>query len=330
MAKTRLAILGFEHIHAHHYLQCLKSMPDVEVVGIAEPDPRSLHGSIDVIGGIPCQNDYQALLRPALVDGVLICSANVRHKQMVMDAARARIPILCEKPLATKIADAREMLAMVEAYGTPLGLCFPCRFSEPLQQARQWIEQKSLGEIIAVKATNHGTMPGGWFVDPALSGGGAIMDHTVHVVDALRWIFGQEFVRVYAQAATRLHPIAVEDVALLSLEMSHGVFVTLDASWSRPARSFPIWGDVHLSIIGTRGVFDLDLFPWTISHFSESSARLLAVSHDGDLNQRLLRHFIESIRKGTPVSPDGTDGLRALEVVEGAYESVRSGKAVFL
>jgi predicted dehydrogenase len=328
--NTRLAIVGFEHVHAPHYLSCLQSMPDVSVVAISEADTRKVAEYAEQIGAIPCVTDYTELLQSNSVDGVILCSANSRHKQMVIDIARAGISILCEKPLATKTVDAREMLAIAEAHGTKLGICFPCRFSESLQQGKHLIESGGLGQIVAVKATNHGTMPGDWFADPTLSGGGAIMDHTVHVVDALRWMFEQEFVRVYAQAATRLHTLSVEDVAVLNLEMSNGLFVTLDCSWSRPSLSFPIWGDVRIAVVGTSGILNLDLFPWTLSHYSEQAAKHVVISHDGDLNPRMLQNFVHSIQNGQPISPNGLDGLRALEVVEAAYGSVATGNVVLL
>jgi predicted dehydrogenase len=214
---------------------------------------------------------------------------------VVLDFARAKIPILCEKPIATKCSDAREMLAICEANDVPLGICFPVRFSEPLRQAKRLVEQGGLGQVVAVKATNHGTMPGDWFVDPQLSGGGAVMDHTVHVVDALRWLFDAEFTQVFAHAANRLHPIPVEDVGLLTLEMSNEVFVTLDTSWSRPNRSFPIWGDVTIEIVRNARGTQLDLFPWTLNYYSESAGKHLADARDGDLTLRMLENFVGMI-----------------------------------
>ena len=295
---------------------------------MAESDQRrvSAHGS--QLEGLNVVSDYHQLLRPGVVDGVLICSANNHHKQMVLDFARAKIPVLCEKPIATKCVDAREMLAICEAHDVPLGICFPVRFSEPLRQAKRLIEQGGLGHVVAVKATNHGTMPGDWFVDPQLSGGGAVMDHTVHVVDALRWLFEAEFTQVFAHAAHRLHPIPVEDVGLLTLEMSHEVFVTLDTSWSRPNRSFPIWGDVTIEIIGTHGVISLDLFPWTLNYYSEPAGKHLADARDGDLSLRMLENFVGMIEGRAKLSATGLDGLRALEVVEAAYRSIATQRVV--
>jgi predicted dehydrogenase len=327
---TRLAIVSLEHVHAGHYLPCLRNLPGIEVVAVVESDQQRVSSHASLLEGLTVVSDYHQLLRPGTIDGALICSANSRHKQMVLDFARAKIPILCEKPIATKCADAREMLAICEANEVPLGICFPVRFSEPLRQAKRLVDQGSLGQIAAVKATNHGTMPGDWFVDPQLSGGGAVMDHTVHVVDALRWLFEAEFTQVFAHAAHRLHPIPVEDVGLLTLEMSNEVFVTLDTSWSRPNRSFPIWGDVAIEIIGTRGVISLDLFPWTLDYYSESAGKHLADARDGDLSLRMLENFVGMIEGRTKLSATGLDGLRALEVVEAAYRSIATKQVVAL
>ncbi len=326
----RLAIISFEHVHAPQYLQCLGAMKSVELVAVAEPDTTRLTPHSQLLTGVQQVGDYRELLSSQSLDGVIVCAANSRHKTIVLDCARSRIPVLCEKPIATKASEAREMLAVCQAHGVPLGICFPVRFSEPLHQAKRVIMEGGLGEVVAVKATNQGMMPGDWFVDPQLAGGGAIMDHTVHVVDALRWMFDAEFTRVYAHAATRLHNIQTEDVGLLSLEMSNGVFASLDTSWSRPGKSYPIWGNVNLTIVGTSGVLDLEVVPWTLQHYSEGAERYLVESRDGDLNLRLLENFVSAVQGKVELSATGVDGLRALEVVEAAYKSIATGRMVAL
>jgi predicted dehydrogenase len=326
----KLLILGLEHVHARHYLERLKQMADVRVVAVAEGDSHRLQALSECLQTTPAFADYQKMLSEVSADGAIVCSANAKHKDMVKACARAGIPILCEKPIATKTADAREMLAICEAHEVPLGVCFPARFSEALGQAKHLIGLGAIGTVLAVKATNQGTMPGGWFVDPELAGGGAIMDHTVHVVDALRWLFKAEFTQVFGHASNQLYNLQVEDTGLLSLEMSNEVIVTLDTSWSRPNRSYPIWGNVSLTIVGTQGVLNLELFPWTLNHYSEEAGRHLVISRDGDLSGLLLGNFIDALGSGTAVAPDGVDGLRALEVVEAAYQSVSSGKVVAL
>jgi predicted dehydrogenase len=151
-----------------------------------------------------------------------------------------------------------------------------------------------------------------------------VTDHTVHVVDALRWFLGVEFTQVMARAATRLYDIPVEDVGLLSLEMNNQAFVTLDTSWSRPNKSFPIWGDVHLTLVGSKGVMELELFPWTLNYYSESVGKHLALARDGDLNGKMIRNFVAAIQGKETIAASGMDGVRALEVVEAAYRSIAS------
>lgn len=328
--NTRLAVVSFEHVHAPHYVECLKKMQGVDLVAVVEPDASRLSAHAGLLKDIAQLANYHDLLDSDGVDGVIVCSANSRHKQIVADFGRKGVPVLCEKPIATCSEDAREMLAICQAHGSLLGICFPVRFSEPLHQAKRIIQQGSLGQIVAVKASNHGMMPGDWFVDPKLAGGGAVMDHTVHVVDALRWLFEAEFTRVFAHAARRLHDIAVEDVGLLTLEMSNEVFVTLDTSWSRPNQSFPIWGDVNIDIVGTEGVLSLELIPWTISHYSEPVGKHLVEARDGNLNECLLGNFVKAIQGTAEISAPGVDGLRALEVVESAYKSIATQKVVAL
>ena len=127
----------------------------------------------------------------------------------------------------------------------------------------------AIGTPLMVKATNPGRMPPGWFSDPALAGGGATMDHTVHVADMLRWIFEREIVSVYAEIDARIHPgLPTDDIGLLLLDLDGGLSASLDASWSR-AKTWPTWGGVTMEVIGTNGVLALDAFNQNVQLFDD-------------------------------------------------------------
>src|SRR5690606_13113069 len=128
---------------------------------------------------------------------------------------------------------------------------------------RDAVRGGAVGKPLVVAARNPGTCPHSWFVDPALSGGGAVMDHTVHVVDVLRWMFDAEVTEVYAEMDTRSYDIPVDDTGLLMMKMSNGLSVSLDTSWSRPD-SWPTWGGVEIEVIGEEGVLSLDAFADTL------------------------------------------------------------------
>ena len=113
----------------------------------------------------------------------------------------------------------------------------------------------SLGRVLAVNGANRGSIPGGWFLDPEISGGGAVMDHTVHVADLLRWMLDIEVKSVYAEVGSFFGAEGTEDAAILTLELeggpvADGAFATIDPSWSR-GEGYPVRADVRLRISGT-------------------------------------------------------------------------------
>jgi predicted dehydrogenase len=192
---------------------------------------------------------------------------------------------------------------------------------------RDAVRSGTVGAPLAVVARNPGTCPMGWFVDPDLAGGGAVMDHTVHVVDVLRWMFDAEVTQVYAEMSTRIHDIPVDDTGLLMLKLSNGVPVSLDTSWSRPA-SWPTWGGVTIEVIGEEGVLSLDAYAdhLDVAEVRNGTYTWRPVESIGDAE--MVRGFVNAIRNDTPTEPSGVDGLRAVEVTLAAYESFRQGAPV--
>ena len=155
------------------------------------------------------------------------------------------------------------------------------------------------------------------------------MDHTVHVVDLMRWIMRAEATRVYAVTGRLNNELEVEDCGLLTIEFDNGVFATLDCSWSRNP-TYPTWGDVTLEIVGTDGILTVDAFNQKTELYSNTEGYKYRPWGDS-MDVALIQDFIQSIRLGlsTP-SITGEDGLRAVEVALAAYESARNGEVVAL
>jgi UDP-N-acetylglucosamine 3-dehydrogenase len=230
---------------------------------------------------------------------------------------------------AGRLSTGKEMIQACKAAGVTLATAFPVRHALPVVRAKQLVDEGKVGKVLAVKATNHGRMPGGWFIEHDLSGGGAIIDHTVHVADLLRWILEDEFKSVYAEIDTRFYDFDIDDCGTLALEMEKGVFATLDPSWSRP-RAYPTWGDVTMEIVGTRGVLSVDVFAQYLVEASNSQGTVLYRGWGDSADLALVADFVSAVREGRRPAADGVDGLRALEVALGAYESARLGEAVTL
>lgn len=325
----RIGMCSHAHPHANSYLSCLQGMADIEVAGVWDEDSERLHRLAQAFGIAPF-TDLDTLLECTL-DAVVICSANAHHRQHVEAAAGRVAHILCEKPIATTAEDARAMIDMCRATGTRLQIAFPVRFAPAVREAKRLLEEEHLGRVYSAACTNHGSMPGRWFVDAVQAGGGAVIDHTVHVIDLLRWFWQTEVTEVYAEIGwSLLHPdLGIDDTGLLSFQLANGVYGTLDTSWSRPPGHYT-WGNVTMELVGAEGVLSVDAFRQHLTLTPTALGRTVWQPWGESPDQGLLDDFIDMIRTDRAPSISGEDGLQALQVALAAYESARTGLPVSL
>ncbi len=315
----RFGMMSFAHMHAGSYAQSILANAETEMVGIADHDParaREMASRLETRAFA----SYEALLAEPGLDAVVICSENSRHRELTEMAAAAGKHVLCEKPLATSVADGEAMIAACRAAGVQLMTAFPCRYSPVMQRLKAALDSGEAGKIVAIRGTNRGRNPGGWFTDRALSGGGATMDHTVHVTDLMRWMLQDEVREVYAEVSNGIGHQEFDDVGFLSLTFEQGVFGTLDASWSRP-KSFPTWGDVTLEVLTVRGTLSMDMFSQNLTLYSDRTQSVSWLNWGGNMDGGLVAAFASALASGSPAPITGEDGLRALEVALAAYRS---------
>mgnify|MGYP001392054074 CR=1 FL=1 len=324
---VRLGMLSMAHLHGWSYADSMAHMPGVELVGIYHENAEQGEQYAKQFGTRYFASESELLDQ---VDGVVIASTNRRHEELALAAVKKGKAVLCEKPLSVNAESGARMVRAAQEAGVPLYTAFPCRFIPSVERARQMVRSGRIGRVLAINGTNHGMMPGGWFTDPKESGGGSLIDHTVHVADLIRWFLDAEFAEVYAEYDRRIHDIPVEDCAILTMEIEGGVFATLDSSWSRP-RSFPFWGDVTMGIQGTAGVIRLDAFDETMTFYSDQRMRPSWQFFGENADYRMIAEFARVIREGGPTQlATGLDGLRAAEVAFAAYEAGRRHEPVRL
>lgn len=314
----KIGIMSFAHMHAFSYAEGLKKLPNVKLVGIFDDDAK--RGQEVSATFETTYYEDQAEFLAQEMDAVIICSENNRHKEMVLSAAKAKKHILCEKPIATNVEDAKEMIQVCEDEGVTLQIAYPVRFSSPIQELKEMIDKGELGDIVAFRTTNRGQNPGGWFIDEEQSGGGAVLDHTVHMVDIMRWYLGEEITEVSAIIDSYFHDIDIDDAGILTFKFENGVIASHDASWSK-FTEYPTWGDAAIEVIGTEKTVKADAFGEYFRVFGTGSKSLEHVIYGSDMDFGLIRDFIDCIETGRKPSITGYDGLKSLEVSLAAYES---------
>lgn len=333
----RLAIMSFAHLHAEAYIRNLRAVPNVDVIGFADDDAaRGRHFAEQY--GLHLFDSYDALLAES-PDGVIITSENANHHALTEMAANAGAHVLSEKPLATLLDDARAMIDVCEKAGVQLMTAFPMRFSTPAIEVKKVLEAGNLGHIYGANTTNQGKLPRyhtqyprDWFTDKKLAGGGAAVDHTVHLADLLRWYLGCEVVEIFAEL-TRIpyadENVEVETGGLVMLTFENGTFVSIDCTWSKPP-NYPTWGGLTMEIVGENGLVTMDPFRQVMTVYSHAVECPLWAYWGSDANQAMINEFIAAIRENRQPAVTGYDGYKAVEIALAVYRSAESGQPVKL
>jgi predicted dehydrogenase len=326
---TRVGVVGLAHVHAAGYADVLAALDGVEFVGASEPD-ASLRSRWADESGLPAFPEHGALI-DAGIDAAIISTATNEHRPVVEQLAGRGIHVLCEKPLATTREDAQAIVRACDVAGVLLMTAFPMRFSLPLIEGAAWINEDRIGSVLAFTGTNNGCIPtdhAAWFADPVAAGGGAVMDHTVHLVDIMRWWLRSEPTEIFAETNQVLHPGAeVETGGILTVTFDNGVIATIDCSWSRPT-GYPTWGGLSIEAVGTDGVFAVDPFAERLEMWTRGNATW--VDWGADSNLAMIDHFIGAVQGEHRLLVTGVDGLRATEAALAAYRSAEIGQPVRL
>ena len=329
---VHVAIVGCAHWpHAWSYARALSSSGSARLVAVHDEDPTLGHSVADDFGA-PWTDDLPGLLSSGEVEAVVVCSPTARHRHDVEQAAAAGCHVLSEKPLATTAEDARVMLEACRQAGVRLHVAFVSRFLPHVRTAKTAIEAGRLGEVIGIRAGNRGRPPlppqyPAWITRESESGGGALIDHSVHLTDLVRHLTGREVRSVAAETGRLLWDIEVEDCALLSVVLDSGAVASLDPSWSVPANN-PWDYDFFLHLVGTAGSVDLDDLSESVQVVGPrvgDGLRLAGFADDPDA--AMVDAFCASVRERRTVAPlaTGEDGLRALEVALAGYVSAGDG-----
>lgn len=335
-APVRVGLMSFAHVHAARYATLLKNWPGVELL-VADPDADGAPAG-EIRGallaeqlGVALVDSYDELFAWG-PDAVVVCGETSRHRKLIEQAAANGAHVLCEKPLATNLADARAIIDVCAAAGVQLMTAYPVRFHPAFAELRASVRSGLLGRVLVATGTNNGQVPTNsrrWFADEKLAGGGALMDHTVHVADLLDDLLESPAVEVYAQVNRIIHAdtVQVETGGLVVVTYRDGTVASIDCSWSAPA-SYPAWGGLTLAVEGESGSALFDAFADRLDVFDDSVGRLSWLDYGPDLDALMLAEFLRCIRTGEPCHPDGEVGYRTLEIVRCAYGSVRTGAPV--
>ncbi|BCH35646.1 dehydrogenase [Mesorhizobium sp. L-8-10] len=335
----RIAILGVAHYHANFWTRAIQQSPDAEIAGIWDGD-NAKAAEFAARYGVAAWYDLPDLI--AKCDAVAVCSATSEHVGLVRAAAAQGRPVLCEKPLGKSLGDCDEIAAIVAEAGIPFMQSFPKRLDPINHEIATLLREGAIGQVTLCRI-RHGHSHGfsadfraGWFVDPALSGGGTLLDEGVHAADFLCWMFGMPET-AFATVSSSTFGLRVEDTAAAIFRYAGGLIAEVTTSWAFAA------ADASIEIYGTEGSIVLGGVD-IASRPTRESAFLRVFRKDGDsgawtasptvphfktgvFHEHVAWAFIKALKNGGPMPVTIEDGHRAFALIDAAYRSVKSGRA---
>ncbi|MFQ3535839.1 MAG: Gfo/Idh/MocA family oxidoreductase [Aggregatilineales bacterium] len=350
--------LGIGKAHAKGYLRS----PHTQLVALCDTDAERLSARAADYHIPPelCFTDYRAMLDQAQLDVVSICLPNALHAEASIAALQAGAHVLCEKPLATTLEEALSMQRAAEAAQRHLMIAYNHRYRADVAWIRQMLSENKLGKVYNVYAwwRREAGIPGsGWFSQAPLSGGGALIDIGVHMLDLALWLldfprvetvsgqvgthFGKRGVKISSSALWKRSVSAeafnVDDGAFGFLRCEGDLTVHLHASWAE--HRAPREDIIHLELNGTEGTAVLHVVNYvqegTVQFYTELAGQPVVIApslRDGGIHghEALIVESMAALVSGAPLPVDVRHGVIGVQVVEALYRSSRTRREVAL
>jgi predicted dehydrogenase len=351
-APLRVAIigLGMGTSHAQGYLQ----VPEAQLVAVADADPKRLERIIEPngketyvtkLGRENCFTDYKEMLKSAKPDLVSVALPNFLHAPVSIDCLKSGAHVLCEKPMAMTVVQAKQMIAVSKKVRRKLGINLSYRFTPQGRALKDLADKGFLGTPYhaSTRWTRRDGFPGfgSWFGIKSRSGGGPLIDLGVHRIDLAMWLMGcpepatvsgmTHDLIAQEKAKALKKEYDCEDLAAGFIRFKNGASMTLEISWGGHQAEAE---KMNTTVMGTKG---------TLVHRNEGGGYNFVGEYFYQLNGNKLNgtvaaanpsirssygEMVRAILNDTKPIADAEDGLRIQRVLNGLYQSAATGREV--
>ena len=328
---TGWGLIGVSNIARQYMINAINAHADAEVIGVvsSSPDRAAAYAREQKLA-----KHYETLddlLSDPEISCVYISTTNEQHHDQAIAAAHAGKHVLCEKPLALSLADARQMVGACHEAGVVRATNHHLRNAGLHRRMRDLVADGSIGDVLAVRVFHAVYLPEqlqGWRVDNPNAGGGVVLDITVHDADTVRFVLDDDPVEVTAMTASHgMGKRGLADTVMGVMRMKSGALVQFHDAFT--IKHVPTGFEVH----GTEGsliarncmtqnpVGDLVLR-------RGNDERAIDDFERSDLYARSVRNFMAAVKGTGQPSATAVDGLWSLATALAAAESARTGKVI--
>jgi predicted dehydrogenase len=316
--RLRFGLVGAGGI-AQSYAQAFQRCESSRLVAVADVREEAARALAE---GLGCQSydSYQAMARRTKLDAVVVCTPPVTHADICQYFLDHQMHVLCEKPFTLDVKSARTLVETAARSGLTLTMGSKFRYVDDVIRAKSIVTSGILGEIILFENafTARVDMSSRWNANPAVSGGGVLIDNGAHSVDLMRYFLGP-LADVQVVEGKRVQGLTVEDTVRIFVRSQSGVMGSIDLSWSINKEL-----DSYINIYGSHGTIQVG---WKESRYHQSSSRDWVVFGKGYNKVQAFRsqidNFAKAIRGEEMLLITAEDGLASVQAIEAAYQALR-------
>lgn len=338
----RVGIIGCGMIAIKRHFPELAQNPAVELLACCDYVAARSQAMAQEYGCTP-YTDYREMLDKCQLDAAVVCSNNATHCEVTTACLKKGLHVLCEKPMAATLEEARAMVGTARDADRILMIAQNQRMSGAYRKAKEILSSRKLGRVLSFRTVfghpgcEHWSIDGlsSWFFNPNLAAFGCLADLGVHKVDLMRWLLEEEFVEAFAYKATRDKkkldgsPVDVEDNMCGVLRSETGVIGTIATSWT-------YYGPEDNSSVfycekGILSILTDPEFMVRVDYPDETGERYIVPgvgSNDKPIKSGIPDEFIGAILEGRDPAITGVDGYNSLAVAVALNDSAESGRPV--
>lgn len=305
MKKLKVAVIGTGFWGKNH-ARVYKELPNTELVAICDVNAERAK-AIAAQFGVKAYTNSARMLKNSQIEAVSVCTWSTMLAKEALKALHAGKHVLVEKPMATNTQQAEKLLKTAEENGLQLTVGFLMRFIPGLQQIRDAVVNKKIGELVSATAKRVSEWP------ERIGDVGVVKDTAIHDIDVMRFVANEDPVSVYAKMGSMRHR-KFEDYAQIMLTYEGGKSAFIESNWLTPYKTR------LLSVTGSDAIMKLDYITQELWVESKKETVQPRLPFQEPLKME-LQHFAECVLEKKKPLVTGVDGLKALQIAIAAQKS---------
>lgn len=343
----KYALIGCGRIAINHVKAAVNNQLDI--IAVCDIIPNKMDELLKKQGlqsdnSILRYGDYKCmLLEHPEIELVSIATESGSHAEIALYCIEHKINVIIEKPMAMSIADADKIIEAAERYDVKVSACHQNRFNVAIQKMRKALDDGRFGQL------SHGSIHVRWnrnkgYYDQApwrgtwAEDGGALMNQCIHGIDLLRWMMGDEVVKVYAETRQQFHHyLEAEDLGMAVVTFKNGAIGTIEGTTNVYPQNLEetlyLFGENGTVKIGGTSTNNIDVWDFadeTEADTANKGLKEVTSNVYGNGHTSLFADVIDAIKNDRKPYVDAVAGRNALELVLAIYKSAATGVPIEL